>query len=49
MLTHSCGQPLPEIMSCKEWKKAGEDFIRQFRQQGGLIKLNPIKFVNDHE
>ncbi len=35
---HSCGQPLPEIMTCKEWKKAGEDFIRQFRQKGGLLK-----------
>lgn len=34
----SCGQPLPQIMTCEEWKKAGEDFIAQFRQKGGLLK-----------
>jgi len=33
-----CGQPLPQIMTCKEWEKAGEDFMRQFRQSGGFIK-----------
>ncbi len=38
-----CGQPLPQIMTCKEWKKAGEDFMRQFTQAGGLIKLNPCE------
>lgn len=32
-----CGQPLPEIMSCEEWKKAGDDLIRQVMQKGGLI------------
>ena len=23
-----CGQPLPQIMTCEEWKKAGEDLIK---------------------
>jgi hypothetical protein len=34
----NCGQLLPEIMSCDEWKKAGQDLRRQIMQPGGLCK-----------
>ena len=33
-----CGQPLPQIMSCEEWEKAGQDLVRQVMQKGGLLK-----------
>lgn len=43
----SCGQPLPQIMTCEEWKKAGEDLVAQVMQPGGLIKLNLPIFLDE--
>jgi hypothetical protein len=38
-LCKRCGQPLPQIMTCEEFEKAGEDLIRQLMQPGGLLKI----------